>query len=202
MRILETEAVLLASLAGPAAAWGAEISAPAACLPDGPASAERIDRYDALILRHAQKHGLNPRLVKAVVATESQFSPRAVSPAGARGLMQLMPATSREMGVPDWTLADPDANIRAGTEYLSRLFRATRRRGEHSRGPASAATLRRVVAAYHDGPRALGSPEWPDSTRRYVRTVLSCYRSQASVLRATNPVRSYAQAARPARQAL
>jgi soluble lytic murein transglycosylase-like protein len=195
MRILETEAVLLAALAGPAAAWGAEISAPAACLPDGPADAARIDRYDALILRHAQKHGLNPRLVKAVVAAESQFSPRAVSPVGARGLMQLMPATSREMGVPAWALSDPDANIGAGTEYLARLFTAARRRGENPRGAATPRTLQRVVAAYHDGPRALGSSEWPDSTRRYVRTVLNCYRSPASVLRPAGRARTYEQVA-------
>lgn len=139
--------------------------------------------YDAIILRESERRGLNPRLVKAIVAVESQFSPRAISPRGARGLMQLMPATARELNEPVWDLGDPNTNIRAGTEYLALLFASANRRAGPSRRRASRETIRRVVAAYHAGPTMLEGRDWPLATQGYVRDVLDCYRSSASVLR-------------------
>lgn len=154
-------------------------------------AAETLGRYDAIILRESARRGLNPRLVKAVIAAESQFSPRARSPRGARGLMQLLPSTAQELGVlEEEDLQDPETNIRAGTEYLARLSAQARRRRPAG---ASARIDRRVIAAYHAGPRAIESSDWKKSTRQYVRTVLDCYRSEASAVspRRTEPERVY-----------
>ena len=77
-------------------------------------------RYDDLIEQHAGQHGLSPDLVRAVIQAESGFNPRAVSPKGAMGLMQLMPATARELGVAN--PFHPGENIRGGVTYLARLL--------------------------------------------------------------------------------
>lgn len=76
--------------------------------------------YDPMIALASGKHGIDARLVKAVIQVESSFQPRARSPKGAMGLMQLMPATARqyEAGNP----YDPASNIDAGTKYLSKLL--------------------------------------------------------------------------------
>lgn len=76
--------------------------------------------YEPLILEHAARQSLRPELVRAVIQVESGFNPRALSPKGAMGLMQLMPATARSLGVNNpW---DPAQNIRGGTDYLRRLL--------------------------------------------------------------------------------
>lgn len=153
-----------------------------ACRPDRALGPDGGRRYDAVIIRHARKRGLNPRLVKAIIAAESQFSPRAVSSCGARGLMQVMPSTAEGLGIRACDLSDPETNISAGTEYLAQLFRAARRRAGE-RAPQSR-VARRVIAAYHSGPGALSGKGWSEPTRRYVRTVLSCYESDGSAVRA------------------
>ena len=77
-------------------------------------------RYEPLIREHATRQALRPELVRAVIQVESGFNPRALSPKGAMGLMQLMPATARSLGVNNpW---DPAQNIRGGTDYLRRLL--------------------------------------------------------------------------------
>jgi soluble lytic murein transglycosylase-like protein len=82
-----------------------------------PAEAPVIeDSVDSLVIEHAQRHALRPELVRAVIQVESGFNPRARSPKGAMGLMQLMPATARELGVTN--AYDPAQNIRGGTAYL------------------------------------------------------------------------------------
>lgn len=141
---------------------------------EGPRAGER---FDALILEHSQRARLNPRFVKSIIAVESEFSPRAVSPRGARGLMQVMPATAEEMGVRAADLGEAGANLRAGTAYLDRLFQAAR--AAHSLPAARlhdspAWVQRRVLAAYHAGPRMLWRPpeRWPSQTRAYVRKVM------------------------------
>ena len=78
------------------------------------------ERYEPLIREHAARHDLRPSLVRAVIQVESGFNPRARSPKGAMGLMQLMPATARELGVLD--PYDPADNIRGGTAYLRQLL--------------------------------------------------------------------------------
>ncbi|RMF83253.1 MAG: lytic transglycosylase domain-containing protein, partial [Nitrospirae bacterium] len=76
--------------------------------------------YEAVVRRAAAAAGLDPELVHAVVAAESGYDPRAVSPRGAVGLMQLMPETARRLGVDD--PFDPEANLFAGCRYLRALW--------------------------------------------------------------------------------
>lgn len=87
-----------------------------------PAALEQSERgrFDELIEEHSTRHALRPELVRAVIQIESAFNPRALSPKGAMGLMQLMPATARSLGVDNpW---DPAQNIRGGTRYLRLLL--------------------------------------------------------------------------------
>lgn len=77
--------------------------------------------YGSLIQDAAAKYGLNPALIESVIRTESGFNANAESSAGAKGLMQLMDATARSLGVTD--SFDPQQNIEAGTRYLSYLMR-------------------------------------------------------------------------------
>ena len=78
---------------------------------------EALEPY---IQEAAAKHGVNPDLVRAVVQTESQFNPLAVSPVGAKGLMQLMPNTAKAVGLED--PFDPRQNVLSGTKYLSMML--------------------------------------------------------------------------------
>src|SRR5258708_3871940 len=107
----------------------------------------------------SQKHRVNPASVKSIIAAESGFSPTAVSPKGAIGLMQLMPATAREYGADP---AVPEQNVEAGAHYLSWLMQ----RYAHKRDQ-----LPRAIAAYNAGPGALaryhGVPPYRE-TRKYV----------------------------------
>jgi soluble lytic murein transglycosylase-like protein len=77
-------------------------------------------RFEPLVQQYAQEHGLRADLVRAVIQVESGFNPRARSPKGALGLMQLMPATARELGVQN--AFDPAENIRGGATYLRQLL--------------------------------------------------------------------------------
>ena len=121
-------------------------------------------RYDGLIGLTAREHRLQPALVKAVIAAESNFDPDAVSHRGAQGLMQLMPETAAALGVAD--PLQPLENVRAGTLYLRLMID---RYGD----------LERALAAYNAGPSAVdrygGIPPYPE-TRDYVRRVLTYYR--------------------------
>ncbi|HWI19141.1 MAG TPA: lytic transglycosylase domain-containing protein [Vicinamibacterales bacterium] len=76
--------------------------------------------YEAAISEHARREGVAADLVRAVIQVESAFNPRAVSEKGAMGLMQLMPATARDLGVKD--PFDPEQNIRGGVAYLKQLL--------------------------------------------------------------------------------
>lgn len=77
-------------------------------------------RFDAHIQAAARKHGVTEDLVRAIIQIESGFDPRAVSSRGAKGLMQLMPATARQMGARN--VLDPRQNIFAGARYLRFLL--------------------------------------------------------------------------------
>ncbi len=143
--------------------------------------------YDGLISRYAQEAGLDPRLVKSVIAAESEFTAKAVSPAGALGLMQVMPKTAGWLGIPGGALFDPEENIRAGTIYLSYLFNRAWKR-YHLQGVeyrnAPAWLVQRVIAAYNAGPRFLAHRRLYAQTREYVRKVILFYRSKVTELRA------------------
>jgi soluble lytic murein transglycosylase-like protein len=78
------------------------------------------ERYEPYVLEHSTRHSLNPELVRAVIQVESGYNPRARSPKGAMGLMQLMPETARMLGVQ--RPYDPEQNIRGGTRYLRLLL--------------------------------------------------------------------------------
>jgi soluble lytic murein transglycosylase-like protein len=89
-----------------------------------------VAKFAPLIERHASANGLDPALVKAVVAVESAYDPAAVSPKGAVGLMQVIPATGERYGLtPDrkrsveQKLLDPATNVRVGTRYLADLLK-------------------------------------------------------------------------------
>lgn len=124
--------------------------------------ATRRARYAALIEAEATRQGVDPELVHAVIRAESSYRPRAESPAGARGLMQLMPATARRFGVTDrWS---PAENLRGGIAYLKFLIK-------HFDGDLSL-----VLAAYNAGEGAVAKhgnqiPPYRE-TRTYVRRVL------------------------------
>lgn len=125
--------------------------------------------YGELIHEKALEYDVDPLLVAAVVQAESSFRPRAVSPAGARGLMQLMPRTGRWMGAKN--LTDPEQNVEAGVKYLKYL----ERRFDGNR--------ELQIAAYNGGEgnvrRYRGVPPFRE-TRSYVRKVMSNYERQKS----------------------
>ena len=81
---------------------------------------DRSRQFDPIIKRHAEQHGIRAALVKAVVQVESAFNPGAISPKGAMGLMQLMPATAQELGVGN--PFNPEENIGGGVRYLRLLL--------------------------------------------------------------------------------
>lgn len=77
-------------------------------------------QFASIVAKAAEQHGLDPKLIEAVIQTESSFQADAVSPVGAQGLMQLMPATAADLGVKD--AFDPEQNVMAGSKYLKQLM--------------------------------------------------------------------------------
>ncbi|MAJ62050.1 MAG: hypothetical protein CBC48_20230 [bacterium TMED88] len=120
--------------------------------------------FDLLIARTARSFGVDPALVKAVVAAESNFQVEAVSHAGAQGLMQLMPGTAEEMGVRAPLKAGD--NLKGGVQYLKAMLD---RYGD----------VEHALAAYNAGPGAVdrhgGIPPYRE-TQAYVKRVLNYYR--------------------------
>ena len=115
----------------------------------------------SIVSRYSRIYGLDEALIYAVIRAESNFDPNAVSHAGARGLMQLMPGTAAEMGVTD--IFDPTQNVAGGTQYLSKMM-----------GLFNDKKL--ALAAYNAGPenvkRHKGIPPFQE-TQHYVKTVLT-----------------------------
>jgi hypothetical protein len=79
-----------------------------------------VSRFDPIIEKYANQFNLDPSLVRSMIATESAFNPKAVSNKGARGLMQLMPATATRLGVRN--SFDPEENIRGGVKHMRSLL--------------------------------------------------------------------------------
>jgi hypothetical protein len=120
-------------------------------------------KFDELFNEIARTYNLDPRLLHAIAKVESNYNPRAVSPKGALGVMQLIPSTARLVGVSD--LFDPRENIHGGARYLKYLL-------------DKFGDLTLALAAYNAGPKAVeaygGIPPY-EETQRYVRSVLSLY---------------------------
>jgi soluble lytic murein transglycosylase-like protein len=127
-------------------------------------SAPMPAELSSMIEEAGRTHGVDPRLVAAVAGRESAFNPRAVSRVGACGIMQLMPATARFLGLSD--VFNPRDNVFAGTRYLRTLLNTFH------------GDLDLTLAAYNAGPGAVqrynGVPPYRE-TQEYVRVVRAAY---------------------------
>lgn len=104
----------------------------------------RISYYDDLFKKYAPQINWDWRILAALVYTESNFNPKAVSWAGAKGLMQLMPATSRAYGVPAGMESDPEESIKAGVKYIAELQKIFFKVNDSDR-------IKFVLASYNSG---------------------------------------------------
>ncbi len=118
---------------------------------------------EPIIARASRRYGVEAGLIKAVIKAESNFNPNAVSAAGARGLMQLMPGTARDLGVSN--SFDPEQNVMAGTRFLRNLL--DRYNGD----------IDSTLAAYNWGPGNVDrKPDrLPRETRNYLARVKQLY---------------------------
>lgn len=119
-----------------------------------------LDNYASIINKSALKHGVDPSLARAIVKAESDFDPNAVSRAGAKGLMQLMPDTARLMRVRD--VFNPEENVDGGIRYLKYLLKLF------------SYDTKLAVAAYNAGENAVlryGAVPPYAETRTYVKRV-------------------------------
>jgi soluble lytic murein transglycosylase-like protein len=155
------------TLAGAIAGRGAAPTTPAPATnaestkrPPAPVPEPPRTPYDDIIREAAATYGVDVDLVRAVVQTESRFDPRAVSRAGAKGLMQIMPVLARELKIRN--VFDPRENVFGGVKYLSQLL-------ERHDGDVSLA-----LASYNAGPRNVaryrGVPPFKE-TRGYVTKI-------------------------------
>ncbi len=133
--------------------------------PKAPRTAQPAPRLNELIEQTAARHEVDPHLVRSVIAVESNFNQYAVSPKGAQGLMQLIPATARRFGVAN--PFDPASNLEAGVKYLKYLKDLFQ-------------DERLALAAYNAGEGAVqrykGIPPYAE-TRDYVEKVRRLYGS-------------------------
>ena len=150
-----------------------ETKLPPCMLPDAPASdlaadepARNRTEIEQLVHKLAPQYAVDPKLVLAVMSTESAFNARAISPKNAQGLMQLIPETAERFGVKQ--AFNPAENIRGGLAYLRWLLAFFQ------------GDVPLVLAAYNAGERAVekyrGIPPYPE-TRSYVKKITSVYRS-------------------------
>jgi soluble lytic murein transglycosylase-like protein len=121
--------------------------------------------YDNVVRKVAQKHGVEPDLIHAIIRAESNYDSFAVSEKGAMGLMQLMPATADAYAVNNFY--DPEENIEGGTKYLKDLIKLFD------------GNTNLVLAAYNAGQEAVkkykGIPPYPE-TRNYISRIQASFR--------------------------
>ena len=136
----------------------------------------QLEKYDHLIFKASEKYNVNYNLIKAVIKAESNFNPQAVSRAGARGLMQLMPKTAYAYQVQD--SFEPESNIEAGVRYLRYLLNLFQ------------GNLHLALAGYNAGENAViknkGVPPYPE-TRTYVQRVLRFYQEYGKETKTSIP---------------
>jgi hypothetical protein len=154
-------------LKGPTEGFATGITGSARAFKGDESLRKRREALEPLIQDVSARHGLDPSLVRAIAHVESQFDSRAVSPAGARGLMQLMPATAKRYGTTD--RSDPAQNLDAGARYFKDLL------------TQYAGNLALALAAYNSGEanverHARRVPPFRE-TMLYVPEVLTRYES-------------------------
>ena len=137
-----------------------------------PHFSQKVDsKFDSLITNIAMDYGLDPAFVKAIVHVESSFNPNAVSKAGAKGLMQLMPATAKIYNLHD-NLFDPSKNLVAGVKHMKELM------ARYSNN------MTLSLAAYNAGETAVkkyrGVPPYKE-TQNYVKKVIRLYKVYSKV---------------------
>ena len=129
-----------------------------------PVAGTNSESLNAMIEKYAGHYRLDPSLIRSIIETESGFNPKAVSPRGARGLMQLMPETAERMGVEN--SFDPEQNINGGLRYFRSLLDTFDN------------NLVLSLAAYNAGEnlvQRLGRVPEIKETRDYVRSVTKLY---------------------------
>ncbi len=135
-----------------------------------------VATVDQLIEKAANRHGVEPALIRSVIAAESNFDPLAVSRKNAMGLMQLMPRTALKFSV--LNPFDPGENIEAGTHYLKLLLKRYRH------------DIFLALAAYNAGPDKVDAyrnvPPYPE-TQNYVMRVIRNLQAQRSLLLQRSP---------------
>ena len=126
-----------------------------------------VSKFDQIIISTSNKHKMDPALIKAVIKAESNFNHQAISPVGAQGLMQLMPATASQLQVED--AFHPEKNIEGGVRYLRYLLNLYR------------GNLTLALAAYNAGEGTVAKYNYQvppyRETRNYIKRVLSFYKS-------------------------
>ncbi|HXN94686.1 MAG TPA: lytic transglycosylase domain-containing protein [Candidatus Acidoferrales bacterium] len=131
---------------------------------------------DSIVSAASKRNNLDPDLVNSLILVESGFDPNAVSPKGARGLMQLMPQTAAQMGVQN--AMDPAANVEGGTRYLGALV--SRYHND----------LSKALAAYNAGPDRVeqyhGVPPYPE-TQAYVARIIGDFNRKKDAQRRQQP---------------
>jgi soluble lytic murein transglycosylase-like protein len=136
-----------------------------ACAQNDLLSVEKTEHlFHRIIVRAADRHNIDPALIKAIIMAESRYNPGAVSKRGAKGLMQLMPKTAKSLGVKD--IFDPEHNINGGVKYFKQLL------------DEFGGKVRLALAAYNAGSRKVkkyrGIPPYR-ATRRYIKNVFTYY---------------------------
>ena len=147
--------------------------------PSPPSSTSAITPFDPFIEKYANRYNLDPFLVRSMIATESGFDPKAVSNKGARGLMQLMPATASRLGVRN--VFDPEENIRGGTQHMRSLLDTFNN------------DLNLSLAAYNAGENLVQRVgRIPDikETHDYIRSVTKRYGKKETTLLIAQPPRT------------
>ena len=146
--------------------------------PDLPAPSAEKDPVDinSAVNAASKTHAIDPDLIASVIHAESRFNPRAVSPKGAQGLMQLMPGTASHLGVTD--AFDPKANVDGGTRYLRELL--LRYNDD----------MAKALAAYNAGPNRVdqyhGVPPYRE-TRRYVADIIRDFNNKKLATQKATP---------------
>lgn len=149
---------------------------------------QRAGRYNALIDEVAAEYRLDPRLLHAIIHTESAYNIAAISPKGAIGLMQVMPKTGQRFGFTE--LNDPAVNIRAGAHYLKWLL------GQFNND------IELALAAYNAGEGAVNKygqiPPYAE-TKDYVAKVMARYQKDSGALGVETPLHEPKPSAAPSR---